>query len=66
VSQIETKRIFKLARVLITLRLQVENLDLGSLQLFKIGLMIRANCMPNNTMKDYLKAEKFWLMIIMS
>ncbi len=59
-SQIETKKVFSLARVLITLQrcqLQVINLD-------KIITIVKnwrnnlcTNFMPNKTMKDYVKVE---------
>jgi hypothetical protein len=58
-SQIETKRIFNLVRVLIALwrcHLQVENLD-RIMTIVKNWLDDpRVNCMPSKTMKDYLKS----------
>jgi hypothetical protein len=59
-SQIETKRVFNLARILTTLQrchLHVENLD----RIITIGKNWhddpQVNRMPNKTMKDCLKIE---------
>ncbi len=61
-SQIETKRVFSLARVLMPLQrcqLQVINLDRIITIVKNCPNNLCTNCMPNKTMKDYLKAEGF-------
>ncbi len=61
-SQIVIEIIFNLVRILIALQrcyLQVENLD-RLITIVKIWLDdSHVNCMPNKTMKDYLKVEGF-------
>jgi hypothetical protein len=59
-SQIVIEIIFNLARILIALQrcyLQVENLE-RIITIVKTWLDdLHINCMPNKTMKDYLKVE---------
>ncbi len=60
-SQIETKWVFSLVRVLKALRcsyLQVENMDRIIIVVKNWSNDLRANCKPHSNFKQYLKIEK--------